>query len=96
MRLAVLALMSRTAEVRQLATQTLRRRDPRDFAPLLVGLLGDPIQYEVRKVDGPGSQGVLLIKNPEANLRRLYSPPPCRIWRFKPATAWALMPMVSP
>ena len=81
--LAVLALMSSSAEVRQYATQTLRRRDPRDFAPLLVGLLGDPIKYEVRKVDGPGSQGVLLIKNPEANLKRLYSPPPAPILTFQ-------------
>jgi hypothetical protein len=74
--LAVLALMSRAAEVRREAAELLKRRDPRDFAPLLIGLIRDPIKYEVRRVNGPGSQGVLLIKNPEVNVRRLYSPPP--------------------
>ena len=74
--LAVLALMSRVAEVRQEAAELLKRRDPRDFAPLLIGLIRDPIKYEVRRVNGPGSRGELLIKKPEVNLQRLYSPPP--------------------
>jgi tetratricopeptide (TPR) repeat protein len=73
--LAMLALMSTVAEVRQEATQILRRRDPRDFTPFLIGLLRDTIKYEVRRVNGPGSTGELLIKNPDVNLKRLYSPP---------------------
>ena len=63
---------------------------------LLVGLLGDAVKYEVRNVNGPGSQGMLLIKNPEANLKRLYSPPPAPIWRCSRATPWAPMLKVSP
>ncbi len=73
--LAFLALMSPNAEVRRNATQTLRQRDPRDFAPLLIGLLRDPIRYEVRPVDGPGSTGQLVIQTKDVDIQRLYSPP---------------------
>jgi tetratricopeptide (TPR) repeat protein len=72
--LAVLALSSRSANVRQHATQLLTRRDPRDFAPFLVGLLRDPIKYEMQKVRGPGSRGELLVKGKDANVKRIYSP----------------------
>ena len=48
--LAVLALMSPSPEVRQEATQVLRRRDPRDFAPILIALFKDTIKYEVKRV----------------------------------------------
>jgi hypothetical protein len=72
--LAMLALSSRSADVRQHATQVLTRRDPRDFAPFLVGLLRDPIKFEVKKVTGPGSRGELLVKNKDANVRRIYTP----------------------
>ena len=72
--LAMLALSSPGAEVRQAATQVLTRRDPRDFAPFLVGLLRDPIKYEVKKVKGPGSRGELLVKNQDANVKRIYTP----------------------
>ena len=60
--LAMLAILSPSPEVRQIATQTLRRRDPREFAPLLIAMLRDPVKYEVKKVNGPGSPGELLIK----------------------------------
>ena len=50
------------------------RRDPRDFAPFLVGLLRDPIKYEMKKVNGPGSRGELLVKNKYANVKRIYTP----------------------
>ena len=72
--LALLALMSRSAEVRSNATKILRQRDPRDFAAVLIALLRDPIKYEVRPVNGPGSQGQLVIKQTDKNVKRLYSP----------------------
>jgi Pretoxin HINT domain len=72
--IALLALSTETAEVRGAATQILRRRDARDFAGVLIALFGDPIKYEVRRVNGPGSQGQLLIKQPDVNVKRLYSP----------------------
>ena len=72
--LALLALLSRSAEVSRNATQTLRQRDPRDFAAILIALLRDPIKYEVRTVNGPGSQGQLLVKGKDVNVKRLYTP----------------------
>ena len=72
--LALLALLSRSAEVRRNATQILRQRDPRDFAPVLIALFRDPIKFEVRPVNGPGSPGQLLVKQKDVNVKRLYSP----------------------
>ncbi|MFI5458476.1 MAG: polymorphic toxin-type HINT domain-containing protein [Isosphaerales bacterium] len=72
--LALLALLSRSAEVKRSATQTLRKRDPRDFASVLIALLRDAIKYEVRPVNGPGSRGELLVKSDDRNVKRLYSP----------------------
>jgi hypothetical protein len=74
--LAVSALSSKSAEARGEAMQILRRRDPRDFAPLLVALIRDTIKYEVKPVNGPGSPGEILIKNKNVNIDRRYSPPP--------------------
>jgi hypothetical protein len=74
--LALLAVMSPSAQVRGDATASLRQRDPRDFGPLLIGMIGDPIKYQVRPVAGPGSPGVLVIENRDARVNRTYSPPP--------------------
>src|SRR5207248_1625383 len=52
--LAFLAVFDPSADVRRKATETLKRRDPREFAGLIVALLRAPIQYEVRPVGGPG------------------------------------------
>ncbi|MBX6316100.1 MAG: HEAT repeat domain-containing protein [Isosphaeraceae bacterium] len=73
--LAALALFSKSEEVRRRATETLRQRDPREFADLLIALLRDPIKYEVKRVGGPGSPGVLLVEGKKFDLRRLYTPP---------------------
>ena len=72
--LALLGVFSPWADVRQSAAAILRQRDPRDFAELLVGLLRDPIKYKVQSVNGPGSQGELLVEGKDANVRRLYTP----------------------
>ena len=66
--------MSRVPGVRQEAAQLLRRRDARDFAPLLIGLIRDPIRYEVKPVRGPGKAGELVIKDGTTNRQRLYTP----------------------
>src|SRR5262249_61231190 len=73
--IAVLSIFGKSAEVRRIATETLKGRDAREFAGLLIGMLRDPIKYEVRPVAGPGSQGELYIKGKKANTLRLYSPP---------------------
>ncbi len=55
--LAFLALMSASAEVRQEAAQILRQRDARDFAPFLIGLIRDPIEYRGEAGSGAGPVG---------------------------------------
>ena len=60
--LAMLAVFGGSADVRRIATETLRRRDLREFADLLVGLVRDPIKYEVKPVGGPGSPGELFAE----------------------------------
>ncbi len=72
--LAILALMSAGAEARREAAQTLRQRNARDFAPFLIGLIRDPIRYEVKPVRGPGQRGELVIKDGTTNRKRLYTP----------------------
>jgi hypothetical protein len=56
--------------------ETVRWRDPLEFADVLIGLLRDPVKYEVRPVGGPGLPGSLTVKGPEYNLERIYAPPP--------------------
>jgi hypothetical protein len=73
--LATLAVFGKSDDVRRAATETLRRRDAREYADILIALLRDPIKYEVKPVAGPGSQGVLDVKGSKANVKRLYSPP---------------------
>jgi hypothetical protein len=77
--LATLALSGKSDEVRRRALETLRRRDPREYADVLIMALRDKIKYEVKKVGGPGSTGVLFVEGKEANLSRYYSPPPPQI-----------------
>jgi Pretoxin HINT domain len=74
--LALLAVMSPNALVRGDATASLRRRDPREFGPLLIGMFRQPVKYNVQAVGGPGSPGVLAIEGPNAKVNRAYSPPP--------------------
>jgi hypothetical protein len=72
--LAMLAIFSPHAEVRQQAKEVLRRRDPREFAGLVVGMFRDPVKFKARGIDGLGAQGELIVEGKEADLRRLYTP----------------------
>ena len=36
----------------------------------------DPVKYKVKQVNGPGSQGELLVEGKDANVKRLYTPLP--------------------
>ena len=76
--LALLAVFSGQPEIRGEAIAILRRRDPREFAEMLIGMIRQPIQFEVKRVGGPGAAGELFIKGRgnQANLKRVYSPPP--------------------
>jgi Pretoxin HINT domain len=73
--LALLAVFADSAEVRRAATETLKLRDPREYAGLLVGLIRDEVRYEVRPVNGPGSPGALFVQGQQFNVQRLYAPP---------------------
>jgi Pretoxin HINT domain len=73
--LAGLAVLSKSPEVRRVAVETLKTRDPRDFVRLWIALIRKPIKYEIKPVGGPGSPGELLVEGERANLKRLYSPP---------------------
>ncbi|MDR3634745.1 MAG: polymorphic toxin-type HINT domain-containing protein [Isosphaeraceae bacterium] len=77
--LATLAVFSESAEVRRIATETLKKRDCREYAGLLVALMHPKVKYEVRPVGGPGLPGELFIAGERVNVRRRYSPPPSPI-----------------
>ena len=73
--LAMLAVFGSTPEIRRRAADTLRGRPADDFLDLLVGLMRDPLRYEVKPVGGPGSPGVLLVEGERFNVSRFYAPP---------------------
>ena len=72
--LAGLAVLAKSPEVRRVALETLKARDPRDFVGLWIALVRKPTRYEVRPVGGPGSPGTLIVEGQRANLRRVYTP----------------------
>ncbi|SIO43120.1 HEAT repeat [Singulisphaera sp. GP187] len=85
--LAMLAGFSDSAEVRRTATETLKRRDPREYADILIKFLRDPIQYKTQTVGGPGMPGTLFIAGERKNIQRQYVPPPMpRLNMFNPAS----------
>jgi hypothetical protein len=73
--LAGLAILGKTDVIRRAATESLVRRDHMDVLMNWIGLLHDPIKYEVKQVAGPGMPGVLFVEGEEFNLRRFYLPP---------------------
>ena len=72
--LAFLAVFGKSAEARRAASESLRGRDPREYANLLIAMIQKPIKFEVKSVGGPGSPGELYVEGQKANFRRLYSP----------------------
>ena len=73
--LAFLTVLDESPEVRRAAAETLKRRDLREYADLLIEFVRDPIKYQVEHVGGPGSPGRLLVSGSKANLLRIYAPP---------------------
>ncbi|SIO55936.1 Pretoxin HINT domain-containing protein [Singulisphaera sp. GP187] len=83
--LAMLAGFSDTSEVRRTATETLKRRDAREYADLLINLIRDPIKYQAQAVGGPGIPGTLLVEGKRKNVQRQYVPLPMpRLNIFQP------------
>jgi hypothetical protein len=81
--LALLAVSGLSDTIRTEATATLSACDPRDFMDVLIGMLHDPIRYEIKSVAGPGSTGVLFVEGAKFNIRRLYEPPPLPLVKIK-------------
>lgn len=74
--LALIATRGKPAAARQAAIETLRRRDPMEFADVLIRLLRDPIRYTVRPVGGPGQPGSLTLRGESHDLQLIFAPPP--------------------
>jgi hypothetical protein len=94
--LALLALDGKSPGVRARATQTLRLRDPRDVASLLVALLRDPqvdpdpilFHYQLVPIAGDAldAPGLLLVSGPRFNVVRTYTIDENAIQRANPAS----------
>jgi len=72
--LAILILTSPSPEIRRTAIETLKRRDAREHANILIATLRKSIRYEVKPVEGPGMPGILLIDGQEFRIQREYTP----------------------
>ncbi len=81
--IAMLAVYGKSPDVRRNATEILRGRPAEDYLDLLVGLMKDPLRYEVRPVGGPGSPGILLVEGEKFNVQRFYAPP-APTFNFRP------------
>ncbi len=73
--LAALSVYASQPEARRMAGESLVWRDPREFLELLILQIHKPLRYEVRPLNGPGSQGELFVEGLRYNLKRTYSVP---------------------
>lgn len=83
--LASLAVLSPRSAIRAAATDALVDRDPRDFVGKMIGLLRQPIDYELRPMNGPGSAAKIIVKQDKNNVEFDYQPPmvdPSQLPRF--------------
>ena len=80
--LAYFSVFGKSPEVRRAAAETLKRRDPRDFIGLLIGLIRDPMKYEVKPGKNLGEVGELFVEGKRYNVRRVYGLNATQITRF--------------
>ncbi len=73
--ITMIAIQADDPTTRRIAVETLRLRDPRDYAGILIQSLREPVEYEIQRVNGPGSVGKLLIKDSKRKIQRLYATP---------------------
>jgi hypothetical protein len=74
--LARLAVMSDSTGVREAAIELLKNREARDYVAELIGIVQGPVEYKIQHVQGPGSQGALLIDTQRFTMLRTYDAPP--------------------
>jgi tetratricopeptide (TPR) repeat protein len=72
MGLAAMAVFSPRPEVRERATETLARYDPRDIVEPLIDVIQKPFAYQVRPIAGLGSEGELFVEGERFNVQRIY------------------------
>jgi hypothetical protein len=89
--LATLAVFAPSATVRGRATETLRGRDPDEYASGLISLIRQPSRYEMRPLQGAGSTGALFVEGEKADFRRFYSAPSPEMKEF-----WGPLPWMFP
>ncbi len=70
--LARLAVFSGSADVRRVATETLRHRDVREFTAPLVDLVHEPLTYQLRPGKGSNPSSELFVEGERYNVRRTY------------------------
>ncbi len=73
--LALLALDSPSADVRQAAGDALALRDPRDVIAPMIARLRKPHRYEVKPALGPGSPSDLIVDGKRFDIQQLYPMP---------------------
>ncbi len=73
--LAELAVSTRFVPVRTAAMEALKKRPPRDYAGALVDRIHTKLRYSVQPVEGPGSQGSLIVDSPRVRMVMTYNAP---------------------
>ncbi len=70
--IALLALDSPSADVRERAAQALLGRDPRDVIGRLINMVHKPYKYKINPGTGSGSTGSLVVDGEQFDLQRFY------------------------
>jgi hypothetical protein len=73
--LITLAVWARDDEVRRVASETLVRRDPREWLGRLIGRLRTPVEYQVVENQGLGGGKAIRVEGEAFILNRLYTAP---------------------
>lgn len=73
--LAALAILPSSESTRSAAVETLRRREPREYAAMLVEMIETPIRYQFQPVLGPGQPGALAVESKGQRLVGFYDAP---------------------
>jgi hypothetical protein len=75
--LALIAAGCPSPEVRRRASETLRRRDPREYVGLLVAMLRDPVRYDTGLVEGLDGhlRRALLVEGKAYNVMTVFANP---------------------
>ncbi len=70
--LAAFAVLSQDEALRGEAIRALRRRDAREFVPMLIEAMADPIRYRVTPIGGSGAAGVIELEDTTTRVLSLY------------------------